>query len=427
MSLLIDALRKHRQESTPLLLQPESSHNESGNIQSGKFKKILIVSFVLVIVIVLTAMGSFLLFKHMEKKHITQAVHGKMAELQQVKAKLAERSGEAPSQSLSKSPAAGELRSRLEQRMQQENQPQTSVAPSAAATDNTASPDAAATNTVSTTTATTSAAQSDSASGRGTLRDRIAARKTEDESTNSSSVAAASNPPATSTDDASDDASDSTSDDSSNENSADAGVKKVNIQAVPDQVGANNPTYQKALSFMQADQYDKALELVQNNDELLFKTQGLSGLLLARIYLTIEKYDLADEAVEHAMMLHAGSAIELLSLKAQALFMQKRYQEAIELLSSQSPDLSTFPEYYALLADAYMHVDQASNAVSIFQQIVARFPNSAEYWLGLAVACQKSGEASSAVVAYRRAAQLSQEDPQVSLFINQQLSVLQAT
>ena len=126
------------------------------------------------------------------------------------------------------------------------------------------------------------------------------------------------------------------------------------------------------------------------------------------------------------MMLHVGSDTEFLSLKAQSLFMQQRYQEAVELLSSQSPDLSAFPEYYALLADAYMHADQASNAAAIFQQIIARFPTSSDYWLGLAVAQQKAGEVSSALVAYRRAAQLSQDDPQVTLFINQQLQALQA-
>ena len=39
---------------------------------------------------------------------------------------------------------------------------------------------------------------------------------------------------------------------------------------------------------------------------------------------------------------------------------------------------------------------------------------------------KKTGDAGSAMVAYRRAAQLSPNDPQVTLFINQQLQALQA-
>ncbi len=201
----------------------------------------------------------------------------------------------------------------------------------------------------------------------------------------------------------------------------------VSIQKVSSQIGANNPTYQQALNFTQLTQYDKAIPLLVNNDKLIIETQGLSALLLAKIYIMTNQYNLADDVLEHSTQLNAGSGVEIVALRAQSKFMQQQYQQVVNLLAPQSPDLSSFPGYYALLAAAYMRLDQPSNAVSIFQQIVAKFPTSANYWLGLALAYQKSGDVNSALIAYRRAAQLSESNPQVLLFINQQLHTLQAT
>lgn len=452
MSLLIDALKKYRHESASTLLQAEGDVIK--RVLPGRTKKIVLISLVVVIVVSITSMASFLIFKHLEKKRIEQGMQGKMAELQKIKAKLAEKSGEAAAGS--EAPAGG-LRAKLEQRMQQKNGEETSAAVASDATTTSATDESAAPATTDTSAAeTTPAATSPVAAGGRALRDKLAARKAatdnsqENSSASSDTNASSQTASAEDTTDTTSSQTDTTSDadttsdtdttsdaDTSSDNTSDSdtsgdsdssksGIQKVNIQVVPDQIGANNPTYQKALSFMQMNQYDKALPLLVDNDDLLMKTQGLSALLLARIYLTTGQFALADEVLDHAIMLHVGSDMELLGLRAQALFMQHQYQEAVDLLSTQSPDLTASPGYYSLLADAYMHLEQPDNAASIFQQIVARFPDSPEYWLGLAVAYQKTGDATGAIVAYRRAAQLSQNDPQVTLFINQQLQALQA-
>ena len=431
MSLLIDALKKHRLTSTPSLAQVGGDALQSAS--PGRTKKIILIGLIAVIVIVLTATVSFLIFKHIE-----------MAQMQKIKAMMEARSGGA-AKGPGASEGSGEIREKLMQRMQQknENEPVSSVSalPSepVAATSNVAS---TSVSDATTDTASSTASASPAAGGES-LRSRLAARRGTQNGGGDSASTPADTPPAPApistfpsesassqdntdtSNDSGDDSSNSGSSDDSSSNSS-SGVK-VDIQEVADQQGANNPIYQKALGFMQINQYDKALALLVNNDNLMLTTQGLSALLLARIYLATGEYELADHVLDRALLLHAGSEMDLLALRAQALFMQRKYQESIDLLASQSPDLGTSPGYYALLADAYMHLDQASNAVSVFQQIVARFPDSPDYWLGLAVAYQKTGDAPSAMVAYRRAAQLSPNDPQVTLFINQQLQALQVT
>lgn len=452
MSLLIDALKKQR-------LTPTSSVAQVGgdvfkSVPVSKAKKIILISLSTVIVVSLTATGSFLIFKYVEKKRMSEMLRDKMAQVEKTSGKniqsiLEEKSGEGK-ESLSEIEGQGELREKLLEKIQERKKAQapTPVVENNAATTPTSSidslaqaqqPEAASTSDAPAASADTTSSASPAATNES-LRARLNARRAggaaasltnnnNAQTNNSASADALTTAPSSNTDSQDNVSSDTTdsSSQSNNRNDSSSEEVKVDIQTVPDDLGANNPVYLKALEFMQANQYDKALSLLENNEGLLLKTQGLSALLLARIYLATGEYELADKTLDRAMMLHAGSEMDLLALRAQALFMQRKYQETIDLLSSQSPDLTSSPSYYALLADAYMHLDQASNAVSVFQQIVARFPNSPEYWLGLAVAYQKTGDASSAMVAYRRAAQLSPDDPQVTLFINQQLQSLETT
>jgi tetratricopeptide (TPR) repeat protein len=467
MSLLIDALKKHRQESASVTTSAESS--VATRIPISMVKKLVLIGSITVIVVSLTAIISFLIFKHVEKKRITQ-----MTPAQKVNAFLATNVGDATPGSAE---AAVGLRAKLQQKMEQAQANNTQEA-AAAETANTVSPAPAEDASV----AHADAATQNAAASVGTLRDHLAQRTALNQQNNAEASADTSSNDQASSSSASDDSSatDTTNDQASSSSAGDdssatdttndqtssssAGddssttdtatidtandqsnngsstvddntsdddatsavvVNPVDIQVVPNQLGANNSIYQKALSYMQKNQYNQALPLLQDNDDLLLKTQGLSALLLARIYLSTGQYVLANIVLDRALMLHAGSDVELIGLKAQVFFMQKQYQEAVDVLSTQSPDLSVYPEYYTLLADAYMHINQPANAASVFEQIVARFPDSANYWLGLAVAYQKNGDANSALVAYHRAAQLSPDDPQVILFINHQIEALQ--
>ncbi len=428
MSLLIDALKKYRQESTPEIQTIEHAQPSSGSMT--KAKKIVFISLIVIIIVGLTTIISFLSFKHIEKKRIVTALQAKENNVQQLKSLMSEKLQQ-QSAGVEK---AGGVREALQQKLEQANSQGTAeTATSATASEPTSTETGAAANT--------EAASSDVASSTPELRPRrlnnaerrgefnydeqqrrVKRRNTDavDSTVPTASTSDASSASEDAADVASDDATASTSDVSSS-----TAVQPITIDVVPDEKGANNAIYQQALHFTQKKQYNRALTLLENNDDLLLKTDGLSALLLARIYLITGEYILANDALDRALMMRVGSETDLIELKAQALFMQHKYQETVDLLSSQSPDLSTAPEYYALLANAYMHLNQPKNASSVFEQIVARFPESANYWLGLAVAYHKMGDATSALVAYHRAAQLSSDDPQVVLFINQQIEALQ--
>ncbi len=494
MSLLINALKKFRHESSPSLPLENSGIKQVAKL--GKVAKLVLISSSAVTLIAVTAVASVLIFKHMEKARIAKAMQGKTGQMQKMQELMAgSQSGNVTAPSAE---GQADLRAQLQQKMQGgaagNTSPTLSQPPSRSGGQGSAA------------TASTHSANATSAAGQpntGGLQAKLAARgggggsggmrqrggggaqsnqsssaadrssansRSEDTSSDTASSADLSADDSSSDTESSDSSADDTSSDtessdssaddtssdtesssdsSTDDTSSDAesssdssanntspdteSVKeassaqsgKVNIQKVSSQIGANNPTYQQALNFTQLTQYDKAIPLLVNNDKLIVETQGLSALLLAKIYIMTTQYDLANDVLERSVQLNAGSSVEVAALRAQAMFMQQQYQQAVNLLAAQSPELSSFPGYYALLAAAYMRLDQPGNAVSIFQQIVAKFPTSADYWLGLAVAYQKSGDVNSALIAYRRAAQLNENDPQVLLFINQQLQVLQ--
>lgn len=447
MSLLIDALKKHRQESTPA--SHSTGQDVIKNASSSRVKKIILVALIVMMGVSLTAIVSILIFKHVAQKRI---VHGALDKIEQIRENnTASPEGLQEGLVSHKPPIPNEFQEQLQQKLKQINNHPIASAMNNIRSTNTgvngmnkapvdSPPNFPAPPMLS---SEPSPPQIDASLNKDSgelggpvMEGHVDAMDRSSQSDHVPFESIVSNDEASAVNDnfpAPRDVTKSESDD--NESSKELSlsdetnlsiVNNVNIHVVPDQMGANNPTYQKALTLVHAKQYNQALPLLVDDDELLIKTEGLSALLLARIYLATAQYDLVSNVIDHALMLHVGSEVDLLSLKAQALFMQKRYQEVVDVLSIQSPDLAVLPEYYTLLANAYMQLNQPNNAVSVFQQIVAHFPNSAHYWLGLAVAYQKTGDANSALVAYRRAAQLSSNDPQVMLFINQQIESLQA-
>ena len=450
MSLLINALKKFRHESSPSLPLENSGLKQVAKL--GKVAKIVLISSSAVTLIAITAVASVLIFKHMEKARIAKAMQGKSGQIQKIQALMA--GGQGGNAAEPSAEGKVDLRAQLQQKMQEGAAANTAT--SAVGQPNAGGLQAklaerrgagfskmkqrggGAQSSVNSSTADTN---SDSVSSANPISDTASSddASVDDASVDDAISGDAISGDAISEDENSEDANSDTassSDPSLEEASSDVESvedtssdqrSRVSIQKVSNQLGADNPTYQQALNFTQLTQYDKAIPLLVNNDKLIIETQGLAALLLAKIYIMTNQYDLADDVLEHSTQLNAGSSVEVVALRAQSKFMQQQYQQVVNILAPQSPDLSSFPGYYALLAAAYMRLDQPNNAVSIFQQIVAKFPTSANYWLGLALAYQKSGDVNSALIAYRRAAQLSESNPQVLLFINQQLHTLQAT
>ena len=182
--------------------------------------------------------------------------------------------------------------------------------------------------------------------------------------------------------------------------------------------------YKKAQSLVKNNEYEQAIALLETKS-LVKQTQGQSALLLAGLYLQMGQAHQAQTYLQDVLKNGSKAKDGLTALLGQAFFEQGKYQDAVDALMQRAPNLSEYPTFYSLLARSYMRLGDPESAVQILQQIVGQFPNEAAYWLTLALAYQQSDNIESAIVSYRRAVDLNENNPQIILFVNQQLKGLQ--
>lgn len=202
------------------------------------------------------------------------------------------------------------------------------------------------------------------------------------------------------------------------ENSMDVKPLAISVQE-------SSSEYQQAKAMIDCLDYQGAIELLRNKG-LAIETQGDSAVLLATLYLQCHQLTEASAYLSEVMTYHTAAQIKLVGLLGETYFRQGDYQSVISLLSQRSPSLSEYPSYYTLLAQAHLNVGEPQAALEILQQVVAIYPSNGSYWVALAFAYQKAGDHDSAVVAYNKAAELTDDNPQALLFIHQQLRFLQS-
>jgi MSHA biogenesis protein MshN len=95
--------------------------------------------------------------------------------------------------------------------------------------------------------------------------------------------------------------------------------------------------------------------------------------------------------------------IPLIELKARQLTTQGQIKKALTLLQSQSPPITTNPEYHAFMAALYQKNDNNLLAVSLYKRLLALNPQNGNWWFGLGLSLEKLGEKPLAYDAYRKA------------------------
>lgn len=183
--------------------------------------------------------------------------------------------------------------------------------------------------------------------------------------------------------------------------------------------------YEQAKAMIDRLDYQSAIRLL-NNKQLAMETHGDSAVLLANLYLQLNQLAEARAYLSEVIEYHTEAQVKLVSLLGETYFRQGDYQSAITLLNQGSPSLTEYPSYYTLLARAYLNAGESQAALEILQQVVSVYPSNGSYWVALGLAYQKAGDNDSAVVAYNKAAELNDDNPQALLFINQQLRFLQS-
>lgn len=109
-----------------------------------------------------------------------------------------------------------------------------------------------------------------------------------------------------------------------------------------------------------------------------------------------------------------------------AYFNMQKYSEALTVLLKLQPSINHYPDYYAVLANVYMHLNAFDNARYLYEALVKLFPEKSSYALGLGIIYQKLGRFELAKNTYKRI--LTMEEPYWSAypFVQDQLKRLTA-
>ncbi|MDH5514673.1 MAG: tetratricopeptide repeat protein [Gammaproteobacteria bacterium] len=125
-------------------------------------------------------------------------------------------------------------------------------------------------------------------------------------------------------------------------------------------------------------------------------------LLLASLYIRRQQHARAESLLVHGLSLHpdhSGSA----RLLARLLVSRGQHTEAIVRLEAALAGASRDAEYHALLAGLYQHSGNPAGAERHYTEALTLNPGRGEWWMGLGISREQTGNASAAGAAYRKA------------------------
>lgn len=118
---------------------------------------------------------------------------------------------------------------------------------------------------------------------------------------------------------------------------------------------------------------------------------------------------------------------ELRQIKARWYAAQDQHKLAIYTLSSDLPNVEEYPDYYVLLAAYYQRYGSALDASKAYSLLVDYNENVADWWAGLGLAADRSGQPEQAIFAYQQALELSGLSPELLNFVTPRLKQLFAS
>ena len=118
---------------------------------------------------------------------------------------------------------------------------------------------------------------------------------------------------------------------------------------------------------------------------------------------------------------------ELRQIKARWYAAQGQHKLAIYTLSSDLPNVEEYPDYYVLLAAYYQRYGSALDASKAYSLLVDYNENVADWWAGLGLAADRSGQPEQAIFAYQQALELSGLSPELLNFVTPRLKQLFAS
>jgi len=138
------------------------------------------------------------------------------------------------------------------------------------------------------------------------------------------------------------------------------------------------------------------------------------------VYIQQQKLAEAESLVAQAQHLPGA---EFSYLVAQLLIQRGDINGAMRSLTSQQPELSRNPAYYALMAALYHKLGQDRSAQALYQRLVAHNKVNPSYWLGLAMA-RDGLNAPAALQAFRQVRHLTPKPVSYSAYVNKRIDAL---
>jgi MSHA biogenesis protein MshN len=147
-------------------------------------------------------------------------------------------------------------------------------------------------------------------------------------------------------------------------------------------------------------------EAAQQLEDLLVRDNGQhqARLLLARVYSQQNQDNRAVLVLSNGLI-HYPNHVPYITLYAKLLAAQGRDNEALITLRNAPSEALDSAEYHALLAGVYQRTGDSTAASDSYLAALRIDPAHGEWWMGLGIASEQSGEEDRAEYAYNEALQ----------------------
>ncbi|GLX78213.1 hypothetical protein tinsulaeT_15530 [Thalassotalea insulae] len=152
--------------------------------------------------------------------------------------------------------------------------------------------------------------------------------------------------------------------------------------------------YEEALQAFNQKEYAQSIVLLKNT--MFENPRHLSGrILLGKTYLLLSEFANAEKQFKQALTDGADSSQILIPL-GQSLLLQGKYQELLDTLTVTEQTTLIATEIFSLRGRAFLELTQYDLAKDAFDSAIARGPQEAVGYLGLAILALKQGNISVA-------------------------------
>ena len=145
-------------------------------------------------------------------------------------------------------------------------------------------------------------------------------------------------------------------------------------------------------------------EAIRQLEQLLAADSGheKATLLLASLYIQQQQIAQAESLLSDALA-RRPRHVPYARLLANLLAADNRHEEAITHLVTALPGATQDASYHALLAGLYQHTGDPAMAAGYFTRALSLSPDHGEWWMGLGISQEQSGDRAAAYKAYNRA------------------------